>query len=297
MTEQLPAPLTLPECDLRDFPFMPVDIARLFNSEFHARATDAEWRAAVTLWLKSYHQVPAGSVPDDDVALARLAEFGRDLKGWRKVRVVALYGWVKCSDGRLYHPVVAEKANEAWERKKAFRDRTEKARQARLQQRQSQTPQVSVTDPPTDPVTTTTGTGTEDRGQGQRTGTTSLGESAAKPRPTRKCPPGFEVTPELRAWAAEKAPGVDFVLETEKFRDHTFANAISDWPGAWRNWLRRASGTHTPSQTSRAAPPPSRHEQRQHTIAGLTGTNHPERTDHANRESSAIDVDARIVGS
>jgi hypothetical protein len=115
------APLTPADCNLQDFPFMPVDIARLFNSEFHARATDAEWRAAVTLWLKAYHQVPAASVPDDDVALARLAEFGRDTRGWRKVREIALYGWVKCSDGRLYHRIVAAKALEAWIEKLAQR--------------------------------------------------------------------------------------------------------------------------------------------------------------------------------
>lgn len=110
----LPDPLTPPDLDLRDFAYMPVDIGRLFGSQFHALGTDAEWRAGVTLWLKSYHQVPGASVPDDDVALARLAEFGRDTKGWRKVRAAALRGWVKCADGRLYHPVVAEKALEGW---------------------------------------------------------------------------------------------------------------------------------------------------------------------------------------
>src|SRR5690606_6486157 len=77
-------------------------------------ASDAEWRAGLILWLKSYHQVPAASLPDDDVALARLAEFGRDVRGWKKVRDVALRGWVLCDDGRLYHPVVAEKALVAW---------------------------------------------------------------------------------------------------------------------------------------------------------------------------------------
>jgi hypothetical protein len=107
---------------------MPLDIARLFNSEFHARASDSEWRAGLTLWLKSFHQVPAGSIPDDDVSLARLAELGRDVKAWKKVRAVALYGWVKCSDGRFYHPVVTEKAAEAWAGKKAQRARTAKAR-------------------------------------------------------------------------------------------------------------------------------------------------------------------------
>jgi hypothetical protein len=93
---------------------MPVDITRLFGSAFHARATDAEWRAGVTLWLRSFHQVPAASLPQDDVTLARLAELGRDLKAWRKVKAMALHAWVLCRDGRLYHPVVAEKALEAW---------------------------------------------------------------------------------------------------------------------------------------------------------------------------------------
>ena len=124
-------PLTPSDCDLRDFQFMPLDIVRLFSSEFHARATDAEWRAGVTLWLKSFHQVPAASLPDDDVQLCRLAELGRDLKAWRKLRAGALHGWVVADDGRLYHPVVAEKANEAWDRKKFQRERSRRASQAR----------------------------------------------------------------------------------------------------------------------------------------------------------------------
>lgn len=125
------APLTPPDCDLRDFQFMPVDIVRLFSSEFHARANDAEWRAGVTLWLKSFHQVPAASLPDDDVQLCRLAELGRDQKTWRKLRDGALHGWVRADDGRMYHPVVAEKANEAWERKKFQRERSRRASEAR----------------------------------------------------------------------------------------------------------------------------------------------------------------------
>lgn len=113
-TDDVPAPLTPADCDLRDFAFIPIDIVRLFGSEFHASASDAAWRAGVTLWLKSWHQVPAGSLPNDDAMLARLAELGRDTKGWQKVKASALHGWVLCSDGRMYHRVVAEKALEAW---------------------------------------------------------------------------------------------------------------------------------------------------------------------------------------
>lgn len=115
------APLTPPDCDLTDFGFMPLDVARLFSSSFHARATDGEWRAGVTLWAKSWHQVPAASLPNDDVELARLAEFGRDVRAWRKVREGALRGWILADDGLLYHPVVAEKALEAWLEKLAQR--------------------------------------------------------------------------------------------------------------------------------------------------------------------------------
>jgi hypothetical protein len=134
----LPEPLTPADCDLRDFPFMPLDIVRLFNSEFHARSNDAEFRAGFTLWCKSFHQVPAGSIPDDDVSLARLAELGRDVKGWKKLREGALYGWLKCNDQRWYHPVVSEKAIEAWNGKKAQRSRTSKARLQALLSRLSQ---------------------------------------------------------------------------------------------------------------------------------------------------------------
>jgi len=127
----MPEPLTPPTCDLRDFPTMPLDAGRLFGSEFHAVSSDAAWRAGVTLWLKSWHQVPAASLPDDDVQLARLAEFARDVKGWKKVREQALRGWIKCDDGRLYHPVVAEKALAAWERKESYRQRSKKGNAAR----------------------------------------------------------------------------------------------------------------------------------------------------------------------
>ncbi|HYF40892.1 MAG TPA: DUF1376 domain-containing protein [Ramlibacter sp.] len=160
MSEPLPDPLVLAEVDLRDFPYLPVMIARLFGSAFHAKANDAEWRAGFTLWLKSWHQQPAASIPDDDVELTRLAELGRDIKTWRKVKAMALHGWVRCSDGRLYHPVVAEQAIEAWRRKVAQRDRTQKARDARNRGSDTQhAPPVksSVTETVTDPVTASKG--------------------------------------------------------------------------------------------------------------------------------------------
>lgn len=120
-------------CNLQDFPHTPILRSRLFGSSFHARSTDSEWRAGVTLWLKAWEQIPAGSLPDDDIELCRLAELARDLKTWKKLKAGAMRGWVLCSDGRLYHQVVAEVVRNAVDAKTAQRDKTLKARIAALQ--------------------------------------------------------------------------------------------------------------------------------------------------------------------
>ena len=127
-------PLVPAEVDLRDFAYMPLDVVRLRDSDISVCASGDEFRCAVLLWCASWHQRPAASLPDDDMLLANLAGFGRDVKGWLEARVGAMRGWIKCSDGRLYHPVVAEKANEAWEAKVKQRARTAAARAAKLSQ-------------------------------------------------------------------------------------------------------------------------------------------------------------------
>lgn len=124
----LPEPLVAAEVDLQDFPFTPMFRAKLFGSSFHARVSDAGWRAGVTLWLKSWDQVPAGTLPDDEIDLCRLAELGRDLKTWRKLAKEALWGWFICADGRMHHKVVADGVNEAWAGKLKQRHATECAR-------------------------------------------------------------------------------------------------------------------------------------------------------------------------
>ena len=61
------------------------------------------------------------------------------------------------------------------------------------------------------------------------------------------------VTDELRQWAFEKHPAVDLNAATEKFRDHTFKAAITDWPGAWRNWVRKDAEFAASRPAARAA--------------------------------------------
>lgn len=113
----LPEPLTPVDCNLRGMPFMPLDTERLLDSDMMALSTGEEFKTALRLWCKSWNQEPAASLPDDDRILAHLA--GRELASWRKMRDMALRGFIKCNDGRLYHPVVAEKANRAWKKKQS----------------------------------------------------------------------------------------------------------------------------------------------------------------------------------
>jgi hypothetical protein len=137
---------------------MPVDCTRLLTSETWIMGNADEKVAALTLWCKSWHQVPAASLPDNDRMLSVLSEAGAT---WKKVRDHALRGWVKCSDGRLYHPVVAEKACEAWALKQARKARTEAARAAkrdRATEQRASSVTMSVTGPVAEVVTGSNGT-------------------------------------------------------------------------------------------------------------------------------------------
>ncbi|MCA1458069.1 DUF1376 domain-containing protein [Bradyrhizobium sp. BRP22] len=103
---------------------MPLDVVRLRDSDLSVTATGDEFRAAILLWCAAWHQVPASSLPDDDRMLARFAGYGRDLKGWKAVREAALHGFVRCSDGRLYHPVIGDMALKADQKRKGNSRRT-----------------------------------------------------------------------------------------------------------------------------------------------------------------------------
>lgn len=131
----LPAPLTPADCNLQDFAFMPLDVARLRDSDMAAYQSPESCWAAVLLWSAAWHQVPAASLPDDDRFLAKAAGYGRVVSEWAKVREGALHGWVRCADGRLYHPVVAEKALESWKAKlhHAWKKECDRVRKANKQ--------------------------------------------------------------------------------------------------------------------------------------------------------------------
>lgn len=120
-------------------------------------------------------------------------------------------------------------------------------------------------------------------------------EVEPKFKPSKKCPKAFAVLPGMAQWAMEKCPLLtphDIQTETDKFRDHTFGNPITDWSGAWRNWLRkeqqfreqRAGVVRGPAVNARDA-------ERQRVLESM---NQGEK--NAGSRNGAIDVEARVVG-
>ena len=65
---------------------------------------------------------------------------------------------------------------------------------------------------------------------------TDTDSQRALKRSSRRPPADFE--PDLE-YAREQIPDVNAEEEAAKFRDYEFAKPRSDWPAAWRNWIRR----------------------------------------------------------
>jgi hypothetical protein len=128
--DTLPPPLVPAHVILRDFGFMPLEVLRLRDSDLASLASGEEFKAAVLLWCASWHQMPAGSLPDDDRLLWKYAG-AEGMERWAAVRQGALRGFVKCADGRLYHPVIAQRALIAWAEKLAREARTKAATEAK----------------------------------------------------------------------------------------------------------------------------------------------------------------------
>lgn len=110
---------------------MPLDVSRLRDSELASDESPESFRAAVLLWCASWHQVPAGSIPNNDGWIAKQAGYthmGQVSEAWATVRSGAMRGWVLCTDGRYYHEVIADKVLAAWKAKTEQRWRTEMGR-------------------------------------------------------------------------------------------------------------------------------------------------------------------------
>lgn len=118
----LPEPLVSADVDLKGFPGFVLDVEALLASELVALATPDEISAALMLWCRAWQQTPPGSLPNDERVLAAFSK----AKNWKKVRDMALRGFVLCNDGRLYHKFLCKQVLEAWKRRIEYTKKREK---------------------------------------------------------------------------------------------------------------------------------------------------------------------------
>lgn len=119
-----PAPLIHADVDCTDLDGFMLNVERLMASELVALSSHEVIAAALFLWCRAWKQTPAASLPDDDrvnSAFCRLP-----LAKFKKLKGEIMRGFVKCSDGRLYHAFLAQEALKAFERKLAFQDRRQR---------------------------------------------------------------------------------------------------------------------------------------------------------------------------
>jgi len=130
----LPDPLVPSEVDLCGFPGFVLNVDRLLASELVALGSPEECWAALMLWCRAWQQTPPASLPNDERVLASFSGAGRR---WNKVKEIALRGFVECSDGRLYHRVLAEEATKAWKKRQQYQRDQERLKRWRAGQKTS----------------------------------------------------------------------------------------------------------------------------------------------------------------
>lgn len=285
-----PAPLVPPDTDVSLLAGFMLNVDHLLASELVAIGTPEECWAALMLWCRAWKQIPAGSLPNDERVLASFSGAGRR---WPKVREVALRGFVRCTDGRLYHRFLCAEVQRASARHTAFQERRDADRKRLAAWREKRRGNGGDT-PPETPVEThfvaleteRDGTGRDVEGKKEPNGSSfpdsdtkeacaSLdcraqdartppkeargnGGSARRPKPKIQIAPDWQ--PDLADCAFAAARGWDgrrIGEEADAFADRCKRDqaAYADWNAAWRNWCRNAD-KFTPRPNGEAA---SRH--------------------------------------
>jgi hypothetical protein len=126
--ELLPEPLVPAGTSLRSFDWFPFQALGWINSPRRLRAPAGGIEVMLLLMAEAWRQVPAASLPSDDLVLRNLA--GLSAKGpvWNRLKKWVLEDWVLCRDGRYYHPDLARAATETLKGRKSTANRMAKHR-------------------------------------------------------------------------------------------------------------------------------------------------------------------------
>lgn len=124
----LPAPPVPADLDLSGLEYMPLLVARLKRSKAWLRAKRNPALAfyMVNLWTAAWMEKPATSLEDDDDVLADAAMC--EPSKWPKIKSDAMRGFVKHSDGRLYHHVLVDEGLKALEKRIKWLNKKRKQR-------------------------------------------------------------------------------------------------------------------------------------------------------------------------
>jgi hypothetical protein len=108
-----------------------IDLDRILSSKTWALA-DNECRPwLLMLWTMSWRNVPCGTWEADDEYIA--ARIGCKLEWFMGHRAQLMRGWVRHSDGLLYHPFIIGQVNDMLSRRGATAGRMKKMRELRAQ--------------------------------------------------------------------------------------------------------------------------------------------------------------------
>lgn len=219
-----------------------LNMEQVKKSDTWLRARTGRVRASLLLlWAEAWEQTPCGSLPDDDELLGLLLDV--EPGEFAAMRPVLMRGWWLADDGRLYHDTITARVLDMMKSRAA---NAKRVAGHRVKQRDAHVSNAlpAQQQHPESPGSYSTGTGTSTEEQNQDPPAARVPPADAgqpKPRASKRCPASFAPNDDLARWAAAEAPRADIARELAKFRDHTFKTAHSDWPAAFRNWLRRAS--------------------------------------------------------
>ena len=235
---ETPEPLVPIDVDLRGMPGFMLNVERLLASELVALCTPEEGFAALMLWCRAWQQSPPASLPDDDRVLARFSGAG---SRWPKVKAMAMHGFVKCSDGRLYHPVLAAEALNAWKKRTAYKadqERLKRWREGKRNAKQDGFETVGETEGETrftlvsEPEETGTGTGT--------VGTNVPSKERSRARPRSRFPADWEPSEDDIAFARKQGKSDAWIIKNAQHcRDHHAGKAtMTTNPSLnWHTWV------------------------------------------------------------
>lgn len=140
-----------------------LDFERIKRSDTWVLA-DPEWRPwLLMIWVTAWDQIPSGSLPADHSLIA--ARIGIDIRTFAAHADILLRGFVRHSDGRLYHPVVVEHVTRMLDWKAKEKQRKADYRRRLMEDGMSHGTDAGQTPDwrGTDGTGTGTGTGTERR--------------------------------------------------------------------------------------------------------------------------------------